>query len=254
MSRFPLFIELLQKSVELEREKPSFFKGKSMKNLSYDRKEAIIKYCKGKVVLDLGCTQHRMMGKEIKEQDWLHFKIQQVSQKLIGLDFLKDEVERLNMVGYSIICGDVENIDKIKFPINRFDIIVCGELIEHLSNPGLFLKNLKKIMNNRTLLIITTPNVYSRQRIKLMLDKKYEKEWLNKEHKCWYSYETLKQLLNSYDYQKVSWGYYSPSIIKNENMFWEIKQTIKRKINYKHCNQIELEDGLFFVSKVKDES
>lgn len=225
-----------------------------MKKLIYDRKESIANYCKEKVVLDLGCTQHRMMGKEEKEKDWLHFKIKQAAQKVIGLDFLKDEVERLNKVGYSIMCGNVENIDKIQFPINKFDVIVCGELIEHLSNPGLFLKNVKKIMDYKTLLIITTPNVYSRQRIKLMLNKKYEREWLNKEHKCWYSFETLKQLLISYDYQEVSWGYYSSSsIIKNGNMFWKIKQIIKRKINYKHYNQIELEDGLFVISKVKNE-
>ena len=104
------------------------------------------------------------------------------------------------------------------------------------------------------LLIITNFNVYPRQRIKLMFEKKYEKEWLNKEHKAWYSFETLKQLLKSYNYQEVSWGYYCPPV-KNKGMFWKIKQIIKRKINYnyKHCNQVELEDGLFFISKIKDE-
>lgn len=224
-----------------------------MKTLIYDRKESIVTYCKDKVVLDLGCTQHRMMGEEVKEKDWLHFKLKQAAQKVIGLDVLKDEVERLNKVGYNIMCGNVENIDKIQFPINKFDVIVCGELIEHLSNPGLFLTNVKKIMDYKTLLIITTPNVYSRQRIELMLNNKYEKEWLNKQHKCWYSFETLKQLLISYDYQEVSWGYYSsPFIITNGNIFWKLKQTIKRKSNYRHYNQVELEDGLFAISKVKN--
>jgi len=223
-----------------------------MKNIFYDRKESVVNYCKGKVVLDLGCTQHRMVGREVKEKDWLHYRIKQVAQQVIGIDYLKDEIKRLNNIGYNIIYGNVETIDKIKLPIKNPDVIVCGELIEHLSNPGLFLESVKKIMNNNTLLIITTPNVYSRQRIKLMLNKKYEREWLNKEHKLWYSFETLKQLLNSFGYQEVSWGYYCPSV-KNKGMFWKIKQIIKRKINYKHCTQIELEDGLFFVSKVKNE-
>lgn len=225
-----------------------------MENLFYDRKESTVNYCKGKVVLDLGCTQHKMMGKEIKEENWLHYRIKNVAKKVIGIDYLQDEVDRLNNIGYYIIHGNVETIDKIKLPINNPDVIICGELIEHLSNPGLFLENVKKIMNNSTLLIITTPNVYSRERIKLMLDKKYEKDWLNKEHKSWYSYETLKQLLVGYNYQEVEWGYYRPDIKKDVNMLWEMKQIIKRKINYKHCNQIELEDGLFFVSKVNDEN
>ena len=135
-----------------------------MNNLFYDRKDSIVNYCKGKVALDLGCTQHRMMGKEINEENWLHYRIKQVAQKVIGIDYLKDEIKRLNNIGYNIIYGNIENIDKIELPVNHFDVIVCGELIEHLSNPGLFLKNVKTIMNDNALLIITTPNVYSRQR------------------------------------------------------------------------------------------
>ena len=40
-----------------------------MKKIFYDRKNSIINYCNGKIVLDLGCTQHKMMGKEVKEEN-----------------------------------------------------------------------------------------------------------------------------------------------------------------------------------------
>lgn len=224
-----------------------------MDNIFNGRIESIVNYCQDKIVLDLGCTQHRMMGREVEEENWLHFRIKQVAKNLIGIDFLKDEVERLNNIGYNIIYGNIETIDKIRLPVCNFDVIVCGELIEHLVNPGNFLERVKSIMTNHTLLIITTPNVYSMERIQLMLNKQYENEWLNKEHKCWYSYETLKQLLDGCNYQEVAWGYNRRTFQKeNMNLYWKIKQIIKKKINYKHCNQIELDDGLFFVSKVKD--
>jgi len=220
----------------------------------YDRQKSILNYCRDKVALDLGCAQHRMMGKEVKEENWLHYRIKKVCKTLIGIDYLEDEVDRLNKLGYNVIKGNVVYIHTIKLPKYKYDVVVCGELLEHLSNPGLFLDNIKKIMSKKTLLIITTPNVYSRQRIKLMLTKKYEKDWLNKEHKAWYSYETLKQLLIHHNFLEVEWGYYTPLINQNSDIISKIKKMIKKKINYKYCNYIELEDGLFFVSKVNNET
>ena len=223
-----------------------------MNRVFYDRKEAIVSYCKGKVVLDLGCTQHRMMGNEINEKEWLHWQIKQVAHELIGIDYLKDEVDRLNSIGYNIFCGNVEHIDRISLPLKHIDVIVCGELIEHLSNPGLFLDSVREVMQNMTMLIITTPNVYSLHRINLVLSGWYEDEWLNKEHKTWFSFETLKQLLCSHEFCEVDWGYYSHPLIQRSRLSL-LKERVKRRINYKHINQVELEEGLFFVSKIKDE-
>jgi len=212
------------------------------------RIESIVDYCKDKIVLDLGCTQHKMLGKEVNKNNWLHYRINRVAKELVGIDYLKDEVERLNKKGYNIVYGNVEHIDDISLPIKSFDVIVCGELIEHLPNPGLFLKNVRKIMSNSTILIITTPNVYSKERIRLMQNKKYENEWLNKEHKCWFSFETLKQLLKTYNYQEIYWGYHNSSFQHDKSLI----KMVKKIINYKHCNQIELENGLYFISKINN--
>ena len=42
----------------------------------------------------------------------------------------------------------------------KFDVIVIGDLIEHLSNPGLMLYRIKKFCDERTKIIITTPNAF----------------------------------------------------------------------------------------------
>jgi len=48
----------------------------------------------------------------------------------------------------------------------KFDIIVCGELIEHIENPGLMLDGIKRFMNDDRILIITTPNPCSKKKNK----------------------------------------------------------------------------------------
>ncbi len=163
-------------------------------NLVYGRIESILKYCVDKVVLDLGCSHHDLYEDRLKKHQWLHSRICQVAKSTVGVDYLESEVYKLRRLGYNVILGNVEELYKLNLE-RKFDTIVAGELIEHLFNPGLFLDSVKTLMSNKTRLIITTPNVYAYHRIKLKLDRQFEEHWLNPEHVCWYSFQSLKQLL-----------------------------------------------------------
>src|SRR3989344_4764139 len=101
-----------------------------------DRYALIKKYCAGKDVLDVGCVDHN--ANEELENSWLHKIIKSVAKSVIGVDFEENEVQKLRAKGYNIVVGDVETVTIGK----TFDVIVAGELIEHLSNPGLFLENM----------------------------------------------------------------------------------------------------------------
>jgi len=123
------------------------------------RIELIKNLCKDKNVLDLGCVDH---DSRLERNDlWLHKHIKNVANNLIGVDYLREEVENLKKKGYNIIFANVENFDLNK----KFDIIVAGELIEHLENPGKFLDSVKKHMHKDSILIITTPNCFSIRRM-----------------------------------------------------------------------------------------
>lgn len=56
---------------------------------------------------------------------------------------------------------------------NLYDLIICGEVIEHLyTSPIKLFKNLNQILNNEGLLIIQTPNAAAlRKRLKLLFGK-----------------------------------------------------------------------------------
>lgn len=113
------------------------------------RKDKIVELCTGKKVLHLGFIQHHdLYKKKMAEGDWLHEKINSVASYLVGVDYLQDDVTVIReKYGYEVYFADVTNIEdmrRVKDSIgNTIDVVVCGELIEHVDNPGLMLDNLK---------------------------------------------------------------------------------------------------------------
>ena len=99
------------------------------------RGKIVKKYLSGKI-LDVGCNSN----------------------------FLHDEIKDYDMIGLDItikyVRGKVMKADGQYMPIKSesFDSVVAGELIEHLKNPELFLKESHRILKENGKLIITTPN------------------------------------------------------------------------------------------------
>lgn len=167
-----------------------------------ERFRVILGLVKDKNVLDVGCIDY--MAKMQYTDDWLHKKIGTQAKSVIGLDVAEEEVKKLKK-SYNIICGDAQTISLEK----QFDCIVVGELIEHLENPGLFLKNMLKHLNPGGNIIITTPNpFYPKRIIEILFLKKQD---VNPQHTCWYCDITLSQLLNRIGFKKIEVHYTNSS-------------------------------------------
>lgn len=109
---------------------------------------------KNKDVLDIGPAELTGTLNVHKLNNGLHSLIRSVSKTLIGLEKSQEQVNALTAKGFNILQGDAE-----KFCLNqKFETIFAGELIEHLSNPGLFLDNVRKHMTDDGILVLTTPN------------------------------------------------------------------------------------------------
>lgn len=55
------------------------------------------------------------------------------------------------------IVGDVATLPT-RFPGRRFDTVICAELIEHLENPYQLLRDLRPLLNDDGVLLVSTPN------------------------------------------------------------------------------------------------
>ena len=84
------------------------------------------------------------------------------------------------------------------------DVIVCGEVIEHLSNPGYFLTRLKREYPGVPV-VVTVPNAFSAAG-QAWLRKGIEN--VNAEHVAWYSPKTIAVLLERHAFTIKTFHYY----------------------------------------------
>ncbi|MGI8639521.1 MAG: class I SAM-dependent methyltransferase [Pyrinomonadaceae bacterium] len=161
------------------------------------RVEFIKKACIGKKVLHLGCTDYPFTKQAIENNMLLHFEIEKAARELYGFDFDQEGIDVLTEAGgKNLFRADLEKLEDV--PLDEtFDIIVAGEMIEHLSNPGLFLRGIKRFMTDKTKLIITTINAYSGMRFFIygLRGKGGACEPVHPDHVAYYSYKTLSLVL-----------------------------------------------------------
>jgi hypothetical protein len=89
----------------------------------------------GKDVLEIGPAELVGTVNKRKRDRWIHGRIADVAERLVGVEVSEPQVGALRAEGFDVRLGDAETFDLGE----GFDVIVAGELIEHLSNPGLFL-------------------------------------------------------------------------------------------------------------------
>ena len=162
------------------------------------RLELIKSMCAGKKVLHLGCTNWPYTQDAIDAGTLLHKDLAEVSRDLYGFDFDQEGIDALTSKGFgNLFRADLERLDDVDLN-ETFDVIIAGEMIEHLNNPGLFLNGIKRFMDRETQLVITTINAYSGMRF-FVYGLRGRGGWLepvHPDHVAYYSYSTLKLLLD----------------------------------------------------------
>ena len=167
------------------------------------RVKAILEHIDGGSVLDIGCVQHD--AEMEADPNWLHQHLYSHADEVLGIDILEDELAELVDAGYQVTYGDAENFALAQ----RFDTIVAGELIEHLSDPGAFLDCCRTHLEDDGKLILTTPNVWGIAYLKRLVFP--GEVHCNEEHTCWYDRRTLRQLLERHGFDVVEIEFIRPT-------------------------------------------
>lgn len=142
-----------------------------------DRAKYLVKHTTGKTILHIGCTGQ------------LDRDLCKVAKKCYGIDgqpLDRPDFTQLNLDEYGAgipLFPDIE-------------VIVCGEVLEHLSNPGHFLDRLHATY--QIPVMFTVPNAMCTGGIDWLT--KRGRENVNRDHVCYYSYTTLKTLLARHGY------------------------------------------------------
>lgn len=174
------------------------------------RVEFIKNACTGKKVLHLGCTNYPYTQEAIENEMLLHLELQKTAKDLYGFDYDQAGIDVLNEAGVDkLYQADLEKLEEVELN-ETFDVIIAGEIIEHLRNPGKFLQGIQRFMNSETNLVITTINAYCAFRFLVygFRGKGGENEPVHPDHVAYYSYKTLSLAINRENLQVKDFYFY----------------------------------------------
>jgi len=137
-----------------------------------DKFSSIVDMCNGKTVLDVGCVGQ---DKGFDHDAWLHGRIKEVATKIVGADINQEGIDAMNTDGYEVYQPEV--LEKMN---PKFDLVIMGDVIEHVNDPGQFLSFYAQFLNENGKMIICTPNAFGvRYFIQVFI---YGKPGTNDEH------------------------------------------------------------------------
>lgn len=127
----------------------------------FSKTQRILSLCRGKRVLHIGCVGFADLQTEDRvalAKASLHYALTN-SASTIGIDYSRDAIDyfRSNHIFDNVLHGNAESIFSLGLA-KEFDVVVAGDIIEHLSNPGLMLDGIKSICKTDTLIVLTTPH------------------------------------------------------------------------------------------------
>ncbi|WP_222920211.1 class I SAM-dependent methyltransferase [Natrinema sp. SYSU A 869] len=168
------------------------------RNVEQTFERCIEPHVKDESVLDIGCVAHDSAKRH--DEAWLHELVVQVADDALGVDVLEDELSALADAGYDVTAGDAQDLSLEE----TFDVIVVGELIEHLVDFDGLLESVDEHLADGGKLVITTPNAMAVHWTALRL---LDQTFVNTGHTCWFDAVTLTQLLERYGFEPIEITY-----------------------------------------------
>ena len=162
-----------------------------------DRVTWLKEQCAGNAVLHLGSGGP------------LHAELQTVAQQVIGVDCEPGADYQVDLDWYA---------DELPM-VSGIDVVLLGEVLEHLCNPGFLLRAIAESYPHATLLV-TVPNAFAPQPY---LGKNIEV--VNGQHVAWYSPQTLAVLLTRCGYAIEAWHCYNGQAPRSEGII--VRATVR---------------------------
>lgn len=174
-----------------------------------DRLDYVLSTCRQRSVLHLGCVDHPFLTDRLVRGELLHAALATVARELVGVDRDQAGIEALREAGFrDLYVGDAEDLRAVGLD-RSFEVILAGELLEHLTNPGELLRSLPSLMAPGGELLVTVP---SAQSIRIVANTLRSREHVHPDHKAYYSPHTLTALLEAHGFQVVEMlPYWTPA-------------------------------------------
>jgi len=152
-------------------------------------------------VLDVGCSS-----------GYLARRLVERGAAVVGIDTDEQAAQEARAVCEQVLVGDVESME-LPFEAGSFDVILCGDLVEHLRDPLSFLARLRPLLVREGRLVLTTPNIANwAMRFGLLAGRwRYtDRGILDRTHTHLFTKKTLEQTLEQAGFRIVAFDVTAP--------------------------------------------
>ena len=191
---------------EIERSAPTEFFHRMPRARCVDRAEFLLARAAGKRVIHLGFADAGCLALHRDTDIWLHDRLNGCASSLVGIDLDGDIVRWAQGEGFEaaqVDCTDAAQVAALG--LEPADLVIAGELIEHVNDAGGFLEAIRPLVRPGGELILTTPNSYS---MVAFVAELAGYEMAHPDHVAVYSNRTLGALLGRHRWNILEWCTY----------------------------------------------
>jgi len=179
-----------------------------------DRDSALVELCRGRRVAHIGCVDWPLSQERLRDGLLLHPKLLAVSSEIVGIDVDAPGLDDMrSTLGGSYLALDVtaSGSDARTAVIEALgdepDIVIAGDVIEHVPDPVGFVRGLADLVTTSDArVVITTPNSLAvRSSVNTLLGY----ELMHPDHISIHTPTTLRTVVERGGLRVVSWNYYS---------------------------------------------
>lgn len=130
------------------------------------RISVVKRFARDQKVLDMGCVSHNFAFNSGGGGRWLHQHVVDAAAECVGTDYDEAGIKEMREAGYDVVHADITgDLSPLKAR-GPFDVVVAGEIIEHLPAPQQLFASARELLRPGGKLVITTPNPYSPRRVR----------------------------------------------------------------------------------------
>lgn len=175
-----------------------------------DRIEYVSGLARGKRVIHVGFVDAGYEDMQAATGTWLHEHLAAVASSIVGIDVDEAGVERAKARGYEAYVADGRQPDVLaSLGIEPAELLIAGEVIEHLDDPGSFLDGLHGLLAPGGTLVLTTPNASG---LLNGFAAMAGAEINHPDHVVLFSWRTLTNLLARHGWEHVRTATYVPAV------------------------------------------
>jgi SAM-dependent methyltransferase len=175
-----------------------------------DRFPYLAGLCSGRSVVHVGFADAGYRDMQADAGTWLHDHVATVATSLVGIDVDPTGVARAREQGYEAYVADACDAAAIAaLGIAPAEVVLAGEVIEHVDAPGAFLDAMRSLVAPGGSLVLTTPNASSLGNALLAFGGI---EITHPDHVVQFSWLTLDTLMRRHGWRPRRWSTFVPTM------------------------------------------